>query len=250
MDPYETNLYYQIVLIVSALLLFLFIFFRGSIVVQQSFLKVHGEKMMVEVLSTERERKRVAEDLHDETGGIIYSLLRKAESVVPKDAASSGILEDIRKDIGLLDESIQDVSSGLVPAQLQNEGLGYAIQDLVMRRDGEAGICIDYLADDLPVIDHVTSLHLYRVVKEIVHNCIKHSSATSLTIRLSHSENMLTLQLTDDGIGFDLTNKPRTKNGLGMGSIYNRIASIKGTLYLDSENGCNWIISVPLNGCM
>ena len=246
MDTSETILYFGLVAVILILLLFLFIFYKGSSWVQKNFLREHNGRMEAEVLSMERERKRVAADLHDETGGIIYDLLRKAEEIEPKDIKSEMLLADLRLKIREMDESVQDIAEGLLPTNLKQYGLNAAITELARQRTGISGLDITLELKETEDMEEERLLHIYRAIQECVSNSIKHSKATRLHISTDSKYGNMVVTVTDNGIGFDAEKPEEQSKGLGLHTIFNRIRFLGGEVYLNSREGCEWLFFIPI----
>ena len=144
-----------------------------------------------------------------------------------------------------MDESVQDITDGLMPMNLKQYGINNALRDLVMQRQGTAGIRIT-IDDEAVILEESRSLHVYRIIQECVNNAIKHSQATQLNISLHIKQGNIVLGVRDDGTGFKTEAGRGRKPGLGLDTIYNRIRFLKGELFLNSMNGCEWIFFVPI----
>jgi signal transduction histidine kinase len=246
MDSGETILYFSIVMGITILLIFLAIFFKGGIRVQRAFLREHTSRIKAEVESMERERERIAADLHDETGGMLYDLLRKSEQIEPKDERSRELLADLRRAIGQVDESVRGIAENAVSMELKLHGIGYAIQDLVRRRQGTNGINILLEQADIPLLKNDRWLHLYMVSNECINNAIKHSGAKKIEISIRYDAGNIILSVKDDGTGFDARLITLKQPGLGFETIYNRVRFLGGEVYLNSLEGCEWIFWIPV----
>jgi signal transduction histidine kinase len=100
------------------------------------------------------------------------------------------------------------------------------------------------------VLDEEVSAHVYRILQEIVLNCVKHSKAKELKIVLSIEDDMLLIQTADDGIGFDTQQVLKYKNsGIGLMSIQTRVDFLKGVISVPSTptQGTKYNIRIPLN---
>ena len=93
-------------------------------------------------------------------------------------------------------------------------------------------------------------LQLFRIFQECTNNAINHGHATKISIQLAQKENTISFNLNDNGIGFDIKNKPTTKNsgGLGFISLHERIDLLNGRLIINSnkDKGTQININIPL----
>ena len=100
------------------------------------------------------------------------------------------------------------------------------------------------------VLNDEINAHVYRILQEIVLNCVKHSKAKELKIILSIDDGMLLIQTADDGIGFDTQYVLKHKNsGIGLMSIQARVDLLKGVILTPSTpvHGTKYNIRIPLN---
>jgi signal transduction histidine kinase len=107
---------------------------------------------------------------------------------------------------------------------------------------------IQITAEDV-LLDEGFSVHLYRIVQEIVHNTIKHAGATVLQIHLIKEEQMLVLYTTDNGKGFHYQKALEKSNGYGLRNLLSRTDVLGGNLSISSREGGGtiYIIRIPLN---
>jgi signal transduction histidine kinase len=95
-------------------------------------------------------------------------------------------------------------------------------------------------------IDQTTSITLYRIVQELIHNTIKHASAKNAIVQISKTHDRLHLEVEDDGIGFNTDILDRAK-GIGWRNIQNRIEFLKGKWDIHSEIGKGTSVHIELN---
>jgi signal transduction histidine kinase len=103
----------------------------------------------------------------------------------------------------------------------------------------DVSVAAELDSDNLPD-DYKTCI--YRVVQEALHNCVRHSRATTVRIRVQHGQDRLTLTIQDDGQGFD----PHQIKGLGLLGIQERVARLGGKCSIHSQPGSGTILSVEL----
>jgi len=93
------------------------------------------------------------------------------------------------------------------------------------------------------------SIHLYRIIQEIIHNTIKHAGASELKIEIRQTGSLLVLLTYDDGNGFDYSLQSRKNEGLGLRNLFSRTEMLGGSLAVESSpgKGTGFIIEIPLN---
>lgn len=185
------------------------------------------------------ERQRIARDLHDDVGARLLSGLHKSETGdvqrVLRDA-----LADIRSIVGGL--SAERLPLSQVLAALRHETgdrLDMAGIELAWRAEDQAGtdILLDY-----PVYRSLISLH-----RELVTNVIRHANAGSVAVSLALNENLLTMQVQDDGVGLPASVDDETRSGHGLRSTRRRIAELGGTFEIaPAPRGTCIRVALPL----
>ncbi|MFL6137607.1 MAG: sensor histidine kinase [Frankiaceae bacterium] len=199
------------------------------------------------------ERRRIASDLHDgvvqDLAGVAYSLAAssRGNGLPPPTAA---LLDD---SAGQVRESIKTLRTLLVdiyPPKLAEAGLASALTDLVatVRNRGTA-VALD--ADDLhePLPEPVAAL-LYRAAQEALRNVLAHAAAGSVRVRAATAGDAATLDVEDDGVGFDpATARASVAEGhLGLRGLADRVADAGGRLRVDAApgEGTRMHVEVPL----
>lgn len=196
------------------------------------------------VLETEQiERERIARDLHDSVGQKL-SVVKMQLSMKNTDTQSAS---------NLLDEAIQDVrnvSHNLMPADL-SKGLITAIENMSEQVNMSSNTLQVHLhiSDNarLLFINKQQSMLIYRMIQELLNNAIKYAQAKNIHINMDCNKNQLNLNLTDDGIGFDI-NSIENKDGLGIKNIKERVQQMIGNIQLISKDGkgTQYQISIPI----
>jgi PAS domain S-box-containing protein len=204
------------------------------------------KEMQREILSAiiqteEKERGRLARDLHDGLGPLLSSLKLyvKVLGITTDQEKRTQMLRNTNE---VIDESmilIKEISNNLSPHVLNDFGLASAIQSFCKKITFTKEIEIKF---DSNVFDHRFEKNvegvLFRVLKELVNNTIKHALATRIEIFLLRTENTLSLVYSDNGIGFDFKKMLDNKtSGMGISNIVNRINSINGRFLFESQTG-------------
>ncbi|MEP6611159.1 MAG: sensor histidine kinase [Mucilaginibacter sp.] len=195
----------------------------------------------------ERERRRIASDLHDGVGQLFSAVKMNLgslfEHVEIKEPAYSQLAE---KTMLMVDESCREVRSiahQMMPNALLKAGLGSAVKDFINKIDShKLKITVETtgLGDRL---DNNTEAVLYRVIQECVNNVIKHAGATRLDIQLTREDNEVSVTIEDNGKGFDSTQKEKFE-GIGLKNIITRITYLKGTVDISSAPGKGTLVAI------
>ncbi|SEL93226.1 tetratricopeptide repeat-containing sensor histidine kinase [Parapedobacter koreensis] len=206
------------------------------------------EKATHDVLDAEeRERRRIAADLHDGVGQLLSSALLSLKFVDKGMRAGEPIpLETIDRAIQLVKESyeeMRDISHQMMPNALLKSGFVSAVREFIGKLDNPSikiSLHVSGLDDRL---EERTETILYRIIQEGVTNVIKHAAATSLAIQLTRETEGISLTIEDNGIGFDASGLVE-KTGMGLKNIQDRIAILKGFLEIDTAPSKGTLLSV------
>ena len=209
--------------------------------------RVEMERRMVAVL--EEEQERIGRDLHDSVGQLLTGIRMLSENLGRRyfaedseGAAAAG------KVTAFAEEALQrvrDICRGLVPPQLYQEGLAAALQGLTASLDALSDVrCTFIRRADVDVEDDETKLQLFRIAQEAANNALKHANAHHIWIRLVVQDHALTLEVEDDGEGFDTERLERTS--IGLYSMKRRASSIRATLSIESSEELGTMVRVSL----
>ncbi len=199
----------------------------------------------------EKERKRIASDLHDGVGQLFSAVKMNLTGLldrVPIEKESDRFLAE--KTIALVDESCKEVrmiSHQMMPNMLLRSGIASDVRNFIEKIDSE-NLKVNLEANGFKNrIESNAETVLYRVIQESVNNVIKHSKATRLDILLNRDETGISVLIADNGVGFD-TSRTENFEGIGLKNIKARIEYLKGTVRFDSApgNGTKVNIWVPL----
>ena len=224
---------------------FAFLFQRKLIKKEMAFREI--EKMLKKqeldsaynILSVqESERKRIAQEIHDNLGSML--------AVVRMQAHTSGANPTVMK---LIDQTIDEtrrISHQLDTLALSHFGLGTAIQQLAESVQASRDIRVALELNLQTAIEQDKALPLYRIVQELFSNSLKHAAASHIRIEINaFAKDSVNLIFEDNGRGFD----PGTKRaGMGLQNIQQRVDHLRGRLDLDTRpgSGTTVVIEIPL----
>lgn len=197
----------------------------------------------------ERERKRIASDLHDGIGQMFSAVRMNLSSIADDiDFKKEEKKNVFNKTIDLVDESCKEVraiSHNMMPNVLLRSGLASAVRDFISKID-DSVIKVNletYGLNDR--LDSNIETVLYRVIQESVNNVIKHAGANQLDIQISIEEKEITVTIEDNGKGFDATAKDKFE-GIGLKNIITRVEFLKGTVEWDSSVGNGTLVAIHI----
>jgi signal transduction histidine kinase len=191
----------------------------------------------------ERERQAIARDLHDGLGQTLaiakIKLSNLSTSVLDKEAAST--IAVVEKLIDQSNRSVRSLAEQLTPPVLYDLGLLPALEWLVEQMERDFDLRCDITANiELEPLDQSVRAILFRAVRELLLNIVKHANVglTPVRIDISTGDEQLQIVVTDTGKGFDPDNVKRTLvGGFGLLNVRERLAYIGGTIHIDSKCG-------------
>lgn len=211
----------------------------------------HQEELLhATILTQEKERNRIARDLHDEIGSklnVIFLNICRLKKYGTQNEEIDAITNEVETVIHTTINSIRFISHELLPPTLEEFGLIETIRELQHSYNVAGNIQVDFTTAEntIPIENPLIELNLFRIIQELINNSIKHGKATEIDINVSSEKTILKLTYQDNGIGFD-SSETNYKKGLGMKNIESRLRIINGTYQLNSskKNGTSVNIEV------
>jgi len=203
----------------------------------------------------EKERQRIAADLHDSTVQNITSLFHKAElcfKLIDIDSVRAKLeLSIMSNTIKVIIDEMRDIIFNLKPMSLCDLGLVLTIERYIdqLKREYDIQIKFCYNEENMDVIP-VINTTLFRIIKEACCNVIKHAKASNLEINIEYSLDTIMVSVSDNGIGFSIEeykayNKIQLSN-FGLSIMQERAALLSGTMKIDSKKGKGTKITVAV----
>jgi signal transduction histidine kinase len=202
------------------------------------------------VAAQENERKNISRELHDEVGQTLYAAvlsLGNARSSFAANQTGEGLRE-----LQLVNELTERTASVvrnmallLRPPMLDDLGLLPALKWLAREATRMRPVPVDISAEDMPEElpeDHVTCV--YRIVQESIHNAERHSHALAIRVELRNTAAGLTVRITDDGRGFEVSRE----SGLGLLGMKERAVRLGGSVVIESAPGRGTTVLLHLPG--
>ena len=220
---------------------------RAAVAVDQSR-RVATDALRRVVEAQELERRRLARELHDQTGQELTSVLLglKALEEAPGSAARAQALGNVRGQVLETLHAVRRLATELRPKALDDYGLVPAVKRLAESFVEQTGLTLDVEAHlgGLRFPNDVETA-LYRMVQEALTNVVKHAQARHVSIVLSGSRRAITALIEDDGRGFDVS---VAREGMGLDGMRERLGLIGGKLTIESRlgGGTTLVAKVPL----
>lgn len=199
-----------------------------------------GLKALVE--NTDKERQRIAADLHDGVGQLLTGLKFRIDAAALNDPRWT----DMRSLADEASREVRGIAHRMMPRALGESGLVPAISDMLSRILPPLGIAyeLDHFGLEQRLPSQVET-GAYRIAQELVNNIIKHAKAQRVNVHLLRNKGMLVMIVEDDGVGLDPT---AIGNGLGMRTLNDRARILHGHLEVTSGAvaGTSAILRVPI----
>jgi PAS domain S-box-containing protein len=201
----------------------------------------------------EKERAKIAMDLHDDLGQKLTALImdlawikRKMPDIVPEISNKMSSMSDLLNET-LLD--IQKIAGGLRPSILDDLGLAAAIQWQIQKiiENTDLDFAINISPEELTLAPELSTL-LFRIIQEALTNIVRHASATKVTLTLIKKSDLITLTIKDNGTGITEL-QIKSPVSFGLIGIRERIKTLCGTFTITGEHGkgTEIFIKIPLS---
>ena len=241
------------VIFMFGVLYFFFRFARKKIIekeLEKSALKLINQKKILEatIETQERERKRIAQDLHDaisaklnvvslHTNMLLDGSLAKEE----QDQALGNILGITTKVL----KSSRDIAHNLLPPILDKFGLVAALDELTEEFSTTKKVVVEKELQYGKSLAKNEELHVFRIVQELLNNAMRHGKATAVKVSIIDKEEQMILVFSDNGNGFEVRSGLK-QTGLGLKNIKSRLAILNGDLFIDSKPGKGAVFNITI----
>ena len=238
----KTQLWLLVFVLISMTGAGIFLFYRHQ---QRQKAAIDAEKILQQearmsaVLQVqEDERRRIAKELHDGLGQTLSAIKLNFQSLSQK-----AIIPDYQPDFNKIERmvdnanvEVRSISHQMMPKELEQFGLVAAVDEMLRINLENTHLKYSFEHNGFTErIESQTELALFRVLQELVNNVIKHSKADMLNVQIIRHESHVVLNVSDNGIGFDVDRYE--KKGIGLLNIASRIDGIKGHLHYESAPG-------------
>ena len=247
MGSQEQTFFIAMIIAIICSLVIVFYFAFSIIRNQRRYIRLQQKLLRAEVETLEKERKRIAEDLHDDVGPLLSSVKLNLNSLDIEDETDQKTFKNINTIIDRVIADIRTTSHNLMPYVLVKKGLMEAVEDFADKLNNAQEVAVHF--DDQTSgrdFSEEQKLNLYRVVQETVNNALKHAQARNIFIEATETQNSWKMTIRDDGRGFDYQQKKRDAGGLGLKNVRSRVDLLGGKLNYHSAPGAGTSITVTL----
>jgi signal transduction histidine kinase len=244
MDKAETDMMFSVIVACAGFGVLAFFF----VVVIINYYRVNARRqneIFNAVFETQaNERKRIAEDLHDELGPLLSGIKIRVGTL--RDISDSHSKEAMIKEAeSSLDKAVQEVrviTKNLMPRHLEEYGLIAELEEMKHLIERSKSIKLNLRFAGLEArLNPLVEINMYRIINELVNNSLKHSHANTININLNRDKKGLRIFFSDNGKGF-IANKKY--DGIGLKSVVNRINLFKGQYKIESAENMGTLFKI------
>ena len=257
----RTYLFATIIGSLAFLILIGYLFYRGKLRkarrkerIREAELQLLKQEQQNKIFSAmiegqEKERKRLAIDLHDGLGGRLSGISLNL-SKLDKDEPKIYPKEQLQKVMKDLDHSLRELRSiarNLMPETLVKFGLQAALKDYCSSMTGEdTKVTLQFYGAEKD-IDLNQQVTIYRVIQELINNAVKHANATEILVQYIREGNNVDITVEDNGVGFSKETTEVESTGMGLSNLRTRVAYLNGDLDVHSEKDEGTTVNVHIN---
>lgn len=247
MGTYEKDIYSALIIAFGLIGVILFYFLWSVIRQQRRYQALANAKINAEIATLEKERKRIASDLHDDIGPLLSAIKLQMTSIKPIDEGENEVLRRSGEYIDEVISKMREISNDLLPNILVRKGLVTAIERFIEKLPPSGmHVVFESSLTQRPLAE--IEINLYRIVQEVVHNTLKHARASQLRIELRQEKDRIVLATADNGVGLPLNFEARKEPGLGLLNLQSRTEVMGGEFFVESrpEVGVSFLFEIPI----
>lgn len=208
-------------------------------------------RLLERLLSAEdEERRRIARELHDETGQSLTALLVGLRTIADMAVGSEvqRLAQRLRKIAAQTVDDVGRLARGLHPAALDDVGLAAATTRYLEDYVRSFGTTIQAVVEDVdsPRLLPLTAATMYRILQETLTNVVRHARAETVRVKLTRDQSALELMVSDDGVGFETGRSNDRNSGLGLRGMRERATLLGGSIQIQSTPGTGATVRVRI----
>jgi len=237
-------LYISLFFIIVAVILIIFFYFSRKKIIQKELekkdlvLQYQKEQLHAIIITQEEERKRIAQDLHDDISSKLNIVSLNSHLLTSPNVTEEETIEITANIIALTTKALENsrkIAHNLLPPVFEKFGLNAGVEELCEEFESSKSVKVYYKNEiDFDEKDIDRHLHVFRILQELMNNSLRHGRATKIWIAFKYLDGINTCNYEDNGVGFDSQNSENQK-GLGMKNIDSRISFLKGTIEINSQ---------------
>lgn len=223
-----------------------------KVLAEKSFM-LHVKQLSI-LDAQEKERQRIARDLHDTSLQNLTHLVHKVELsslYIDEDPVKAKLeLATVCKGIRKVIEEIRNSIFDLRPMSFDDLGMKETIEKMLFLLNQEKQF---HIIEDIDSINmqqsapaaQILFLSIYRIIQECVQNSLKHSGGNEITVKLKEKDQSYKIFIRDNGTGFDINEAVKKERHFGLSVIRERVYFLGGTINIDAQDGTSIEIEIP-----
>jgi signal transduction histidine kinase len=239
LQPWWQQWYFQAAALIGIVGL-IFLYLRNH------FRMLHKHRLKViqtELETLEKERSRIATELHDGVATNLVAIKLMANHALKKHDESAA--RDVNEYFTTTINEIKGVIYGLTPPEIKHDGLFMCLRNYVEKLNKSLPFKIHFTASGQKTLQPKFDLACFRIIQELLSNSTKHALSENIFIQLDADPDNLNILFRDDGVGFEPN--PSHASGLGLSHIDSRVRSMKGKLLMETgPSGTCYTIAIPM----
>lgn len=193
------------------------------------------------------EKKRISEELHDGVLGRLFGTRLSLDSINFKDGKEAMMTRaNYIGQLKIIEEDIRKISHELNTDFVSGSGFMDIVSELIENQTQAYGLTYEFNYTDDVSWDYVsnkTKINIYRIIQESMQNIYKHANAKAIKISISLENDVICLDIIDDGEGFDTS---KSKKGIGLKNMTSRVEDINGRITFNSQSGNGTTVNVKI----
>jgi signal transduction histidine kinase len=199
---------------------------------------------MATLAAGENERRRISDALHDSVSQLLYGI-RIRLGLLHKTTANALPITDIAELLDMAITETRNISFELAPSILTDFGLPATIDELVKRLSGRNMVIKAKISGFNERLNLQLEISIFRIIQELINNCMKHAEATLIKLDIRKNKG-ISIEVKDNGKGFNVEEQERAPGGSGLSSIKNRLSLYNGQMKMLSEPGSGTTVIINL----
>jgi len=225
------------------ILIVFFYYFRKKIIKQKldkKDLEIEFQKEMLHAVlfTQEEERKRIAQDLHDDISSKLNVVSLNSHLLRTPNLSESELLKITDNIVELTQKALENsrrIAHDLLPPVLEKFGLHSGIEELVADYNTTKVVYVTYQNDSrFDELSFDNQLHVFRILQELLNNAVRHGKSKNIFIKVIDENSTKKLTFTDDGVGFDI-NDEKVRKGIGIKNIESRVNFLNASIDISSK---------------
>jgi signal transduction histidine kinase len=219
-----------------------------SLIKEMTEKKEIQQKMLETVILTEeKERKRLAGDLHDGLGPVLSAVNLYFQAYLDAPEIQKPEIEiRLKQKIENAIADVSRISHNISPHILEKFGLITALDNFINQIRLTEKIKFSTNFQKINRFDLKAELTIYRTITELINNTLKHAFASEISIKIYLSVNFINVDYTDNGKGFDIKQIDENQKGIGLNNMKNRVNSLNGKISINSSKNTGITVEISL----